>query len=718
VASNQTNASAAFTVSSIRTFNCVSYNNANDGFESTSDRNGLYVNCISYSDGALAFDTGASDVMLNCASDGAATGHTPAGTPPIIEVGKVTLTAGQDPFTNAAAGDFSLNPAGPQYASLKAAGFKWAGQLAYLDMGAVQHSGEAVQLAVDQAAVTAVAGSILDSVENLLGTVDGTYEEPDPDFYWNSAHYGAGGALDGNMTPADIVVGAGTLAVTDIKDGVILDPLGSAPLQGTYTGAGYTYGDEDPDEVLTTATGAGHYHAPLASEVISTATFGHLDGVSGTYDVSDVAEGNIVTGSSIGGVAGTYPTTATTTTSVQAADAAILETDKAYLLATKTITFGAAAVTGTLAVGNVLTAVTGGTYHAPEVGEVLSTASFGVAPQTGSYVAPDAAGYSDLAAGFGAGGATPGTLDSTKIMVAVYGSLAASNVLVAGGGTYVDPDNADVRAGVAVGVNPRAGTLVGCVDSEGVNQGSVGILADGAIFHADGVLDGDGVHSALALWVLKTDVASAEDVRDGTPCYVGGGNGSLAVPLPSNVRFGVDTDDTTGTLIGVVDAAGTWHAYGTCTSAQAWAAAGIIHTAGTAAASGILNTGGTFAATGYFAGGANAIDAIGLWELVTTGDDRVAAQLSDDKDAVTAGKADILNTRTILTIVGTFDLAANDAAVATAHLVADVSTLNDHLDEMIAANTEIKAHYVGVLDGTAVGGGGGGLLVGPSALVS
>jgi hypothetical protein len=34
-----------------------------------------------------------------------------------------------------------------------------------------------------------------------------------------------------------------------------------------------------------------------------------------------------------------------------------------------------------------------------------------------------------------------------------------------------------------------------------------------------------------------------------------------------------------------------------------------------------------------------------------------------------------------------------------------VSTLNDHLDEMIAANTEIKTHYAGVLDGTAAGGG-------------
>jgi hypothetical protein len=53
-----------------------------------------------------------------------------------------------------------------------------------------------------------------------------------------------------------------------------------------------------------------------------------------------------------------------------------------------------------------------------------------------------------------------------------------------------------------------------------------------------------------------------------------------------------------------------------------------------------------------------------LWELVTTGDSRVAAQLQTDKDAVTAGKADILNTRTILTVTGTFDLTAYTLTVS------------------------------------------------------
>ena len=41
-------------------------------------------------------------------------------------------------------------------------------------------------------------------------------------------------------------------------------------------------------------------------------------------------------------------------------------------------------------------------------------------------------------------------------------------------------------------------------------------------------------------------------------------------------------------------------------------------------------------------------------------------QLVTDQAAVSAGKADILNTRTILTVTGTFDDVADDAAVAAA----------------------------------------------------
>ncbi|MFA5753115.1 MAG: hypothetical protein WC910_08605 [Bacteroidales bacterium] len=154
-------------------------------------------------------------------------------------------------------------------------------------------------------------------------------------------------------------------------------------IQGTGEGGGgYTYGDEDAAKVLTTADGAGTYQPVAAADVQAGVAVGVSPAV-GTFAVP--AEADVKAGTEYGNAAeftGSYPTTATT----QAADAAILEADKAFLLATKTITFGASSVIGTLAVANVLEAVTGGTYHAPDAAEVISTAVFGVSSGTaGTY---------------------------------------------------------------------------------------------------------------------------------------------------------------------------------------------------------------------------------------------------------------------------------------------------------------------------------------------
>lgn len=134
---------------------------------------------------------------------------------------------------------------------------------------------------------------------------------PDAANVWKTgvSQYGyADSLISPTKTAASIVVtgGAGaTLAETEIADGVIVDP-GADQITGTHAGGGYTYGDEDPTEVLTTADGAGTYHAPDAAEVISTAVFGPASGTAGTYDVSNVAAGNIKDGVSIGGVEGNY----------------------------------------------------------------------------------------------------------------------------------------------------------------------------------------------------------------------------------------------------------------------------------------------------------------------------------------------------------------------------------------------------------------------------
>lgn len=346
----------------------------------------------------------------------------------------------------------------------------------------------------------------------------------------------------------------------------------------------------------------------------------------------------------------------------------------------------------------------------------------------------------------------------------------------------------DVRKGIARYSGGPNGSLEGTIDTDGVVH-ATGII-HAATYYASGYYNGTDAPATYSLYTLISGVADAYNVRHGIARYTGGPTGLIYVPSVADVRKGVlvNVEDSVGTLVGIIDADGVnqgdsgmlgedgvyhssgiidvdgnfheygifeawggYYAYGTLNSSGDYAAAGIIHTSGTAAASGILNTGGDFAASGYFEGGANAIDAIGLYELVTTGDTRVAAQLQDDKDAVTAGAADILDTRTILTVTGTFDLAAAVEWIAAAQLATDVAAveakagylddtqtilgvagtldmdlyllktdvtaaLNTNKDEMIPDNASLQALY-GCDAGTAPTGGGG-PLVGASALVS
>jgi len=118
-------------------FACASYKNDGDGFEAMNGWFGRWVNCVSYDDGGYAFNTSYSSVLLNCASDGAASGHT--NDTPALEIGKITLSV--NPFTNVAAGseDFTPNDTAGGGALLRAAGISVVDQTGYLDVGAVQH---------------------------------------------------------------------------------------------------------------------------------------------------------------------------------------------------------------------------------------------------------------------------------------------------------------------------------------------------------------------------------------------------------------------------------------------------------------------------------------------------------------------------------------------------------------------------------------------------
>jgi hypothetical protein len=77
----------------------------------------------------------------------------------------------------------------------------------------------------------------------------------------------------------------------------------------------------------------------------------------------------------------------------------------------------------------------------------------------------------------------------------------------------------DVRKGIARYTSGGNGSLVGCVDANGVNQGATGVLEAGSVY------------SALNLWIEKADVVSEAWVATGHKNYVGGADGEYPTTL-------------------------------------------------------------------------------------------------------------------------------------------------------------------------------------------
>ncbi len=326
--------------------------------------------------------------------------------------------------------------------------------------------------------------------------------------------------------------------------------------------AGYTYGDESQAKVLTTAAGAGTYQPVAAADVRSGTAVGVSPAV-GTLDlpaVADVKDGVLFDGDT---KEGEYPTTAAT----QAADAAILEAEKAFLLATKTITFGASNVIGTLAVANVLEAVTGGTYHAPAAAEVISSAVFGPASGTAGTYDVTNVSAGNIKDGVSIGGVA-GTYD--PMAAAVFPAEADVNSAdVAYGPTGAEYAGAldmslytlisgvvaaaNVRKGVDRYTGGDAGTLVGCVDKNGTNQGASGILDSAStfedcgtlsaahVYHSSGIIDSDGtfwqygVFDAWGAYYATGVIDGDGDHYDLTYAHTTAG-GSLTFPGGADVQ--------------------------------------------------------------------------------------------------------------------------------------------------------------------------------------
>ena len=146
--SNSGASSDGFYSGSTRTmmFNCTSWGNGRSGFRSTTGNALVWTNCVAVNNSGYGFDSdatiGFNPILQNCADFNNTSGaYTTTNFSAGLIFGHITLTG--DPFTNAAAGDFSLNATSGAGAALRAAGFPSVLPVGltsnYQDVGVAQH---------------------------------------------------------------------------------------------------------------------------------------------------------------------------------------------------------------------------------------------------------------------------------------------------------------------------------------------------------------------------------------------------------------------------------------------------------------------------------------------------------------------------------------------------------------------------------------------------
>ena len=119
--------------------NCVSHGNINYGFEITYDI-GIMANCLATSNSLHGYSIGANNAGMPMANN-ANWNNTSGGYrfTNVYEFGRINLSA--DPYTNAAANDFTLNNTAGGGALLRSAGFPGSvtgGNTGFVDVGAYQ----------------------------------------------------------------------------------------------------------------------------------------------------------------------------------------------------------------------------------------------------------------------------------------------------------------------------------------------------------------------------------------------------------------------------------------------------------------------------------------------------------------------------------------------------------------------------------------------------
>lgn len=210
---------------------------------------------------------------------------------------------------------------------------------------------------------------------------------------------------------------------------------------------------------------------PDASLVSATAHFGAANATSGTLDLTDLAEGNIKEGVTIGGILGTFTHTIDYIPIINVVD-------ESFVLTGHDNYMGGDAGTLTLpAVGKVDTTAgdygVGGSGSTPTLDLAAAEAAAAAAQLVDDKAAIDAAKAGILA---------------TVTILTIQGTLAAAKVLTTGGGTYQAVAITDVRAGVAVGVSPAVGTLAASVYFAAAGSGAGDLRLDTVIGDVTGTL--------------------------------------------------------------------------------------------------------------------------------------------------------------------------------------------------------------------------------------
>jgi hypothetical protein len=120
--------------------NCTLYNCSGSGFYSFGTFANAWVNCLSIANGSYGWENADGCTLINCAGDGNASGDVHETPLTNVSFYNITTSPSKNIFMDADNGDFRLNPASADYASLAGMGMGVAGQTDNRDIGAVQHA--------------------------------------------------------------------------------------------------------------------------------------------------------------------------------------------------------------------------------------------------------------------------------------------------------------------------------------------------------------------------------------------------------------------------------------------------------------------------------------------------------------------------------------------------------------------------------------------------